>query len=193
MTESEIMRLLYLGLLGLLVGGSLFAMTRSGLSQTLRNAAIWSAIFGVAVLGYSQRDLILADLVPGRALTMSDGTVALTRAANGSFEAVASVNGTEIRFLVDTGASDVVLSLADAERVGLNPDALNFSGRAQTANGTVRIAPVLLDSVQLGGHEDRFVRGSVNSGELNVSLLGMSYLERFERIEIQRNRMLLVR
>ena len=103
------------------------------------------------------------------------------------------MNGTPVRFVIDTGASDMVLSNADARAVGLDTDRLAYLGRAQTANGTVPIARVTLDSVALGDVTDRNVGASVNGGEMFGSLLGMSYLERFGRIEIANGRLILER
>lgn len=94
----------------------------------------------------------------------------------------AEINGVDINFLVDTGASDLVLSRADAQRVGIDVDALPFLGSANTANGTVPIAYTRLNQVRLGPHLDRDVSASVNGGEMKKSLLGMSYLGKYDRI-----------
>ena len=99
------------------------------------------------------------------------------------------VNGTPITFILDTGASDIVLSQDDAARVGLDPDSLPYLGQARTANGTVGLARVELAEVVLaeGGLEfrDLNVPAFVNEGELDVSLLGMGYLSRYARIAIE--------
>jgi aspartyl protease family protein len=103
------------------------------------------------------------------------------------------VNGTPVDFVVDTGATDMVLSREDAARIGLDPGDLAYTGIASTANGQVRTARVRLDEVSLGGITDRGVTASVNAGEMSGSLLGMSYLHRFERIEIANGRLILER
>ena len=77
--------------------------------------------------------------------------------------------------------------------MGFDPDTLNFYDRARTANGEVRTAPVRLDHVSLGGIEDTRLPAYVNEGELFGSLLGMSYLQRWSRIEIGDGKMILVR
>ena len=89
------------------------------------------------------------------------------------------INGVPVHTIVDTGASDLVLTRTDAERVGLLLNELIFAGRANTANGRVETAHVKLDKVSLGPIEDRLVPALVNGGEMNRSLLGMSYLSRF--------------
>jgi aspartyl protease family protein len=87
----------------------------------------------------------------------------------------------------------VVLGQADAARIGIDTGALAYLGRAYTANGEVRTAAVTLDSVAVGPvrHED--VRAVVNQGEMNGSLLGMSYLQRFSSIEITGGTLVLTR
>ena len=72
-------------------------------------------------------------------------------------------------------------------------DALGFHRRANTANGEVRIAMVRLDEINIGGVRDRNVPASVNEGDLFRSLLGMSYLQRWDRIEIADGKMILTR
>jgi aspartyl protease family protein len=94
--------------------------------------------------------------------------------------------------MVDTGASNVVLSRTDARRLGIDPDSLAFVGAAQTANGTVRTALVRLPEVSLGPWQDRNVAAYVNDGNMDLSLLGMDYLGLF-RLEIADDRMILRR
>ena len=103
------------------------------------------------------------------------------------------MNGAFIDFVVDTGATDIVLSERDARRAGFTPSELDYIGRAQTANGEVRIAPVRIDRFAVGGIEDVGVRAVVNEGDLDGSLLGMSYLQRFSSGEISGGRLVLTR
>jgi len=116
-----------------------------------------------------------------------------TRIAALRVQSVLDVNGTPVDFVVDTGASQVVLSQFDARRVGLDPTALNYLGIANTANGQVRTAAVTLDTVTLGGYRDEDVRAVVNGGEMNGSLLGMTYLSRYDSISITDGELILSR
>jgi aspartyl protease family protein len=92
--------------------------------------------------------------------------------------------------MVDTGASGMVLSLADARRLGIDPDSLLFLGEAQTANGVVRTATVTLPVVELGPFRTEDFRAFVNGGEMDGSLLGMDYLRQF-RMEFADGRLIL--
>ena len=96
----------------------------------------------------------------------------------------AEVEGVEILFLVDTGASQVILTAEDAERLGHRVDFLEFSERFQTANGEIRGAPLLLSELRIGDLEIEDVRASVIRAPMSTSLLGMSFLSRLEGYEV---------
>jgi aspartyl protease family protein len=86
-----------------------------------------------------------------------------------------------------------VLTEKDAEHLGYPVRDLIYSGRASTANGVVAMARITLDSMVLGRFTDRNILATVNGGELDTSLLGMRYLERFRKIEIAGSRLTLTR
>ncbi len=90
----------------------------------------------------------------------------------------ARTGGRPIRVMVDTGASVVALTRADAERLGVHVTAADFSGTIVTASGRVRAAPVTLASVSIGGTRVNDVEALVIENGLPHSLLGMSYLGR---------------
>ena len=104
---------------------------------------------------------------------------------NGHFMVDAVVDGVEIRFLVDTGATSVVLTAEDAERLGYRLDGLEYSERFQTANGEILGAPVVLPELRIGDLEIEDVRSSVIRAPLSTSLLGMTFLSRLESFEVR--------
>jgi aspartyl protease family protein len=112
----------------------------------------------------------------------------LQRGPDGHFYADAQVNGTTIRFMVDTGASVVVLTHADAQRAGLQLPAER--AMAMGVGGPIEIIPVTLDRVAVGGIEARGVQAAV-ADTLPVSLLGQSYLQRLGSVEIRGDTMVL--
>ena len=185
MTGDDTAHLLYLGLLGAAIFGYFIAANRQNMGQTLRQLALWALIFmgtiAVAGLWPSIRDGALG---PQQSYT-STGEMQIPRGFDGHYHVTLGVNGTPLSFVVDTGASDIVLSQEDARRVGIDPDGLAYLGRARTANGTVPLARVRLDTVALGKEVERGVPASVNGGEMTGSLLGMSYLSQFGRISIE--------
>jgi aspartyl protease family protein len=96
----------------------------------------------------------------------------------------ASVNGAPVRFLVDTGASTVALSLADARSAGINPNALAFDKTTTTANGVARVAPVMLREIRIEQLSVENVPAVVDAN-LSGSLLGMSFLSRLKSFEMR--------
>ncbi len=176
--------------LSLIVVG--IAASRRRLSAVATDLAIWFAILLVLVVGYSYRfelqglgDRALAEIVPGHGLVVGDHAVSFRRGDDRQFSINAMVDGQRVRFLVDTGASAVVLTRADAIRLGFDPAKLNYSETFATANGTTRGAPVRLGEIRIGdGIRFTNLRAYVNEGDLDQSLLGMGALERLSRIEI---------
>lgn len=172
-------RLIYLSLLLLAIGGSLFTGFRQAPGKTLQQLLIWGFIFLGLIAAYGLWPDLRRALNPSAAV-VRDGAVELRLAEDGHYYADTEVNGVRLRFLIDTGASDIVLSESDAKRIGLDLSGLTYTGLASTANGTVSTAPVRLKSLVLGPWEDRDLPASVNGGDLTDSLMGMSYLSRFD-------------
>ncbi|MBQ0806256.1 TIGR02281 family clan AA aspartic protease [Sulfitobacter sp. HGT1] len=195
MPEFETGRLIYLLVLLAMVAGWFFMQGRGeGFNKTLQQAAVWGMIFIGAAAGYGLwGDISRSSAVPQQSYEAGIGTVTIPRARDGHYYLTMQINGAAIRFVVDTGASDMVLTRADAQRVGLSPDTLNYLGRANTANGEVRTAFVRLNEVQLGTVRDFDVSAVVNDGDMAQSLLGMGYLQRWGRIEISNNELILTR
>jgi len=191
MADDDNMRLIYLVVLLVVLAGWFFMQTRDGLNKTLQHAAIWGMIFvgGAAAVGLWQ-DISKTETQTHNSVS---GQILVPRARDGHYYIKVGINGTEVRFVVDTGATDMVLTQSDAARVGLDPDQLTYLGRANTANGEVRTAFVRLDAVQLGAVTDRDVTAVVNGGEMEQSLLGMGYLQRWGRLEIANNMLILTR
>lgn len=114
----------------------------------------------------------------------ADGTVAVVLYRNraGHYVASGTINGTPVRFLVDTGATDVALSLKLAQQLNVR---LGPEGSSRTANGITRTWPTRLARVELGGLVAHNVRASVlpNMPDEDEVLLGMSFLKPLELIQ----------
>lgn len=193
MTGDDIARFAYLALLLTAVGGYFVAESRANLGQNLRHALIWVLIFVGVLAGIGLWDDIRNDISPRQGLVQDTGEIVLPRAFDGHFYATLKMNGQPVDFVIDTGASNIVLTKEDAARIGVELDALRFYGRAISANGEVRTAPAHIAKVELLGVQDFGVQVWVNEGEMPRSLLGNDYLQRFEKIEISRNQLILTR
>jgi clan AA aspartic protease (TIGR02281 family) len=110
---------------------------------------------------------------------------------HGHFLVEAVVNGVPVDFMVDTGASHVVLTLQDARRIGFTPAQLEFTEQFQSANGAVPAAPVELRELRIGQLRVFDLEAAVNGGPLPISLLGMSFLQRLSSYEVARGRLIL--
>ncbi len=186
-------RLIYLVLLLLMVVGWAFAARRTSMNKTLQYAAVWGLIIVGAVAAVGLWDDITRASMPYRASVVGENAVSVPRSRDGHYYLSLQVNDANIQFVVDTGATDIVLTQQDAMRAGIDLETLNYMGRARTANGEVAIAPVRLERVALGPIEDRNVPAVVNGGQMDGSLLGMGYLQNFGNISIAQDTLTLTR
>ena len=113
----------------------------------------------------------------------SSGPLSLRREPNGHFFADARVNGATIRFLVDTGASDIALTVEDARKAGVRTQGAS-SVIGSGASGAVMGHQVTIDRVQLGPRSSTQLSGVVIEGG-SQSLLGQSFLAKFASVEIK--------
>jgi aspartyl protease family protein len=192
MENFDLLNLTYLVILGSVILLWFVVQNRESVGKLMQQALIWGLIFVGAIAVVGLWGDIRQTVRPSQNVVSQD-RIELPRAPDGHYYLTAEVNGEPIRFVVDTGASQVVLSQGDAARIGIDTANLAYLGRAYTANGEVRTAPVRLDSIELGPvrHED--VRAVVNGGQMDGSLLGMSYLQRFSSIEITGGKLVLTR
>ncbi len=193
MTGDDTARFLYLALLGSALALWFFTQNRESLGKVAQQAIVWGLIIlgTIAVVGLWGD--IRGTVQPGTAQIMGEDQVSVSRAMDGHYYLTAQVNGAPVDFVVDTGATAIVLTKGDAEAAGIDTSNLAYVGRAMTANGMVRTAPVTLDSLTVGPLRDTRVRATVNEGEMDRSLLGMEYLQRFSSVEITGGRMILTR
>jgi len=129
-----------------------------------------------------------ADAVPSPTILRpapSPHTLVYHADSRGQFSFTATVNGASVRFLVDTGATFVTLTREDARAVGINSEVLVFNRRAITANGEVRIAPVVLREIRIEQLAVDNVVAAVQEQNLKQSVLGMSFLRRLKSFEMR--------
>ncbi|MCR9125204.1 MAG: TIGR02281 family clan AA aspartic protease [Rhodobacteraceae bacterium] len=193
MGEFELGRLAYLVILGAVLIVWFVIHHRETIGRTLQQAVAWGLIFLGVVAAFGLWGDIRQTVTQSQAVFEGPGRIEVPRARDGHYYLTLNVNGAPVRFVVDTGATDIVLSHDDADKIGLQLSDLAFVGRAMTANGEVRTAPVRLDSLSLGPIADTNVPAWINEGEMRNSLLGMSYLQRWEKIEISNGSLVLTR
>jgi aspartyl protease family protein len=172
-----------------------------GLRQALKMAAGWgvAAILAVAGIAHFDRIKTIAGLEQARPSAPSareaqphriqapiGRVVELRAGAYGHFHTSAEINGRSVKVMVDSGASIVALTYEDASSVGLYVRNSDFTHTVSTANGMARVAPVTLDRVSIGDITVRSVPGAVmEQGKLGTTLLGMSFLNRLQRVDMR--------
>jgi aspartyl protease family protein len=176
------------------------AASTSPLGPKAKQLAFFLVAGTVLVVGYSYRDnmgvifgRMLGSIVPGHGTQIAPGMRRFQADDGGQFVIDATVNGTAVHFLVDTGASGIILSQRDAGRLGFEAKDLRYTSQFSTANGTTRGAPVTLDAIKIGPMQAYSVHAWVNEGDLDQSLLGMSYLSTLGRVEIKGDTLILER
>jgi aspartyl protease family protein len=152
----------------------------------LKYITYWLAIFlGLGIL-YSYKDVyfdikdrFLYNLLPGYQVKKNDEIV-VKRAQDGHYYLFGQINDNRIKFMVDTGASGVVVSKEVAKKVGIDINNLKFNYISYTANGEVRTARFAVAKFKVGNLVLYNFSIEVTEGELGISLLGMSFLEKLE-------------
>ncbi|MDQ2861936.1 MAG: TIGR02281 family clan AA aspartic protease [Pseudomonadota bacterium] len=185
------------GLFALVSSGVVFA-SRRRLGEAARHAAIWCAVIAILVLGYTFRDQLVmvglkvrAELIPAYAVAGAPHTLIVNQSDDGNFYVMGDVNGIPVRFLIDTGASDIALCRADAKRLGIDLATLRFDHTYETANGTGYGASLTVDRLNVGPIHFSRVPVSINRADMATSLLGMTFLKRLDGFEIRKGRLIL--
>ncbi len=180
------------GLMMVTIVASLLLRLRLQPHEALRNILVWVVIAAVLAVGYSFRSemtsawsRVRAEFAPGYPVQLSAHEMVVTQDQNGGFYVMGQVNGEPVRFLADTGASDIVLSPADAERLGVDLKALKFTDVAETANGIGRGASFKAASLAVGPVRFDDVPMQINQAPMSTSLLGMAFFHRLESFQIK--------
>jgi aspartyl protease family protein len=170
-----------------LASSSLLFLREFNLKQTARNLLLWLAVGLVLVLGFSFQnelgDLALrlrGALMPSYAVQTGQREMTLSEGEDGHYHVYGTINGVKILFLIDTGATDIVLDPTDARRIGLKLEDLNFNRPFGSANGIGHGAGIEVDELVIGPIRFTRVPMSVNGARMGSSLLGMAFLKRLK-------------
>ncbi|WP_081326545.1 TIGR02281 family clan AA aspartic protease [Wolbachia pipientis] len=119
-------------------------------------------------------------LAPYKGKVQGDGSVEFSRARDGHFYIQAQINNRNITFLLDTGATDIVLSHKDALHAGIDVQNISNFKIYETAKGFIEAKIVEIPEMKIGHFLISNVQASVNSYSMSRSLLGMSFLKHFD-------------
>ena len=195
LTQAQTAQVIPLVLILIVFAGGMFSRRRRA-TELLGSVVLWVGIFALAGVTYAYRDeltglagRVAGEFRPGVAMVNEEaGTATFRRDMGGHFELQATINGHTTPMIFDTGASAVVLTLADAQAAGIDTSALRFTIPVATANGTGQAARVSLDGIEVGGIKRKGIRAFVaEEGALDTSLLGMTFLETLSRYAVTSN------
>jgi aspartyl protease family protein len=174
------------------------SVRRLKLRQTALHVLIWALVGAALVLGVTYKDelaqvgqRVRSALVPAYAVATAAHQMTLTQDQDGDYHVIGQVNGQPVSFLVDTGASEVVLSPADAQRLGVDVKTLKFDRAFETANGIGLGARFQAASLAIGAIRLANVPVSINQTPMATSLLGMSFLRRLDSFEFKGGQLIL--
>ena len=149
--------------------------------QTLGGVKVLSVQGDQAVIeiGGKKRVLRIGQHAMGTAGGNGSGKIIMLADGQGHFFTTGTINGTSVRFLVDTGATMISLGATDARRVGVD---FNRGQKAlsNTANGQAVVSKVKLDTVRVGDVTLHNVDALIHQTDMPIALLGMSFLNRME-------------
>ncbi len=193
--EDRLQLLFYLLLLGWL---SSYLAFSGRLREHAKHAAVWLVVATILLAGYSYRfelnrikERLLANLMPDRGFAGRPGTMAFSISADGHYYIRAEVDGQPVRFLVDTGSSDIVITPQVARKLGYDLSSLPFNRIYQTANGIVRGSNITLADLTIGPMRLKDVPASVNRAEMNSCLLGMTFFNRLQSYRFENDRLVI--
>jgi aspartyl protease family protein len=197
-SSEDLPNVIYLSLLLVFLASSIIFKSHLKASQLLKQAFGWSIIILIILIGYSFRhdfnslkNRVSGELFPSKIVKISDQQIAISMSNDGHFYIDLLLNNESVHFMVDTGASDIALNLADAKRVGIDVNHLSAFKKYQTANGAVMSGLAQVDEIEVAGIKFRNVTVSVNNTNMGVSLLGMSFLSQFKKYEFAGDKLIL--
>ncbi len=197
-SDARGVRLAWLGTIAALMSVGILASSRQKASTTIFSLLAWAGAFLILILAYSYRfeakelwSRIRGEFLGSEAVVTAGGDVALRRMPDSHFHADADVNGARVTFMVDTGATMVALSWADARAAGIDPDRLVFGNTVETAGGPVQSAPVRIARLAIGNIVRFDVKAAVLPEGVDVSLLGLSFLDTLSSYQISGDRLTL--
>lgn len=122
----------------------------------------------------------------------SNKRIELRSSQGGHFLTAADINGRRVDVMVDTGATVVAMTFEDAQKAGVFVRNADFTHSVSTANGQAKVAPIMLQEVRVGELRVRNVAAIVSEpGKLQVTLLGMSFLSRLQRVDMRSGTLIL--
>lgn len=159
---------------------------------------IWCslALFALILYGYRYeiidvKNRIYSTLFPSKAITRNHEQLEISMSPDNHFYLVIKINEKFVKFMIDTGASDIVIDKKLAEELGLDLNNLYYDRVFRTANGDVYGSSIYFNEIEVSSVKFYNVSASISSSIMPVPLLGMSFLKRFYKYEFYRDKLIL--
>jgi len=175
-----------------------FSRKELPLKKIFEYTGLWIAFALIALIFYSYRfefseikDRVLSDLFPSKAINKNHEQLVLNIAQDGHYYLNVKIKNQIVRFMIDTGASDMVIDEKMAVKLGFNLNNIIYDKIFQTANGQSYGASIYFDEVDVSGVKFYNVQASITNSNLIIPLLGMSFLQKFYKYEFYRDKLIL--
>jgi aspartyl protease family protein len=196
-----------LGLVAMLVGIGIAWHYRASIGWMAATVAVWTIIAGIFITVYIQQmagtpqeatpppssEPQTAAVATPASVEPDASSLRIFPDGNGNYRVQGLVNGATVQFLVDTGATAVLLTPADARRAGIDPDQLQYRQMFKTPNGQVKGADIVIYQLAVGPIRLVNIPGAVVRTDTDISLLGVSFLSRLSGYEVENGAMTLHR
>lgn len=196
--SNEGVHFLYLTLLLIFLVVAISSNKELSIKKSLKYLGAWSliAIFFIGIYAYRYefsdfKNRILGELNPSSAKVNNSGQLIVKLSKGGHFFLNVKINDLPIRFMIDTGASDIAIDVGLAQKLGINSKNLIFNKAYQTANGISWGAKTRVNNIKFANLTFKNVPVSVVNSDLGTPLLGMSFLRQFQKYEFYRDKLVL--
>lgn len=142
--------------------------------------------------GHKFSSKFFSTFLPHKGTIQGNGGIEFRKSRDGHFYIQAQINNRNITFLLDTGATDIVLSQKDAVYAGINLQNIKNFKTYETAKGQIKAGVIQIHQIKIGNFVMNNIQASVNFHSMSYSLLGMSFLRYFNFI-IKDNKLILHR
>lgn len=199
LTQSDWADLLFYGVLATYFALTVPKLFRGNAKAAFGAVTFWIAVLFIAMAAYAYRyelrgvaDRVMAMLVPGTVIETGDREVTVIRRPDGQFVVNGAVSGRRISFVLDTGASAVVLRAEDASKARIPVNRLTFDVEVATANGRTLAAETELPRLSIGSITQHDVKALVaRPGALHENLLGMNFLNELSSFTVSNDKLVM--
>lgn len=168
------------------------------IKKIIKYIVIWCGFALIALILYGYRyelnevkNRLYITLFPSKAIVRNHEQLEISIAQDNHFYLIVKINNKPVKFMIDTGASEVVIDKKLAQELGFDLNNLYFDKVFRTANGEVYGSSIYFNEIEVSSLKFYNVSASITNSDLAVPLLGMSFLKRFYKYEFYQGKLIL--